>query len=134
MIHNKEGRPEEFFTNEMTSETEKHVVQAPKWHTPGVPFLSSSSRWKERCEESVDQSTSGYHASQDCRPAEARIFSSPPVLDAEWTQTASKGTCSRRWNASTGLLDPDLASRLARDNSARRWSVGPLNCSLLHSG
>jgi asparagine synthase (glutamine-hydrolysing) len=40
-------------------------------------------------------------------------------------------TCSRRTIASRGLLDPDLASTLARDNSARRWSAGPLNWSLV---
>lgn len=40
-------------------------------------------------------------------------------------------TCSRQTIAARGLLDPDLASKLAKDHSARRWAAGPLNWSLL---
>jgi asparagine synthase (glutamine-hydrolysing) len=39
--------------------------------------------------------------------------------------------CSRKTIADRGLLDPDLASTLAYDRSARRWSVLPLAWSLI---
>jgi len=40
-------------------------------------------------------------------------------------------TCIRRTIASRGLLDPGLATKLATDNSLRRWAAGPLNWSLV---
>ncbi len=40
-------------------------------------------------------------------------------------------TCSRKTLADRGLLDPDLASTLANDKSARRWSAWPLPWSLM---
>ena len=40
-------------------------------------------------------------------------------------------TCSRKTIADRGLLDPDLASTLAYDKSARRWSAWPLAWSLM---
>jgi len=39
--------------------------------------------------------------------------------------------CSRKTIAARGLLDPDLASALANDPSARRWSAWPLPWSLM---
>lgn len=40
-------------------------------------------------------------------------------------------TCSRKTIANRGLLDPDVASSLACDSSARRWSTCPLGWSLM---
>lgn len=40
-------------------------------------------------------------------------------------------TCSRKAIADRGLLDPDLASALVCDKSARRWSAWPLAWSLM---
>jgi asparagine synthase (glutamine-hydrolysing) len=52
-----------------------------------------------------------------------------------WLQNHLSGpareTCSRKAIADRGLLDPDLASTLAYDQSARRWSTLPLAWPLM---
>jgi asparagine synthase (glutamine-hydrolysing) len=61
-----------------------------------------------------------------------RGFSLP---QQHWMETDLKplveDTCSRRAIASRGLLDPDLAVMLAKDNSVRRWAAGPLAWSFV---
>ena len=77
------------------------------------------------------------HALRDILPPDIagrpkRGFSLP---QQHWMDTDLKpvveDACSRRAIASRGLLDPDLASRLAKDNTVRRWAAGPLNWSLV---
>jgi asparagine synthase (glutamine-hydrolysing) len=61
-----------------------------------------------------------------------RGFSLP---QQHWMETDLKppveDTCSRRAIASRGLLDPDLAVMLAKDNRVRRWAAGPLTWSFV---
>lgn len=40
-------------------------------------------------------------------------------------------TCSRKTIAARGLMDPDLTSKLAKNNTGRPWSAGPLAWSLV---
>src|SRR5262249_61112369 len=40
-------------------------------------------------------------------------------------------TCSRKAMAERGLLDPDLSSKLAGDESAQRWTSWPFAWSLM---
>jgi asparagine synthetase B (glutamine-hydrolysing) len=77
------------------------------------------------------------HALRDVLPADVarrpkRGFTIPYK---HWLETSFQPlieeTCSRRAMAARGLLDPDLGSKLARDESAQRWAGWPFAWSLM---